>query len=682
MFRRKILVGRRIISILVISALLLVGWIGLTSPPVKGVTLVPSYPVNGSFISGPINFTVVDSDSNANSVEFWIDGEFIAFMRPAGFGVWYYNFTTFALEDGPHYIQYMGYGPNNDTIGFVVFVDNNGPELRDFEINYPQPQESAKLGDSVEFVITAEDEFGIMMMLINCSSFNFSAPFQPFFDDGFHQDENPNDDIYGTDPVGVDAFFSGLFVVNVTAWDTTGNSNLQSYLIEIDNMAPVVFNISVEYPAGQNAVKYGDNIRVTAQVWDIGMSGEVLGVAVDLSSINGSINEMMYDDGLHGDSFPGDMVYGTDLVMVGSYDNGYEWPTVIAYDYALNRGSSFFGVNLDNRRPVVMKIKIDYPGGKDYAEDGDRINVTANLIDDQGPTAIASYYLDASEIGGSEHMENTSMYRWANVLVSAGYTRSSSMITVHVFDHAGSEGTLSTIVEIGTEIRKNPYVQVTSPNGGENWMDGDYYPITWVADGNLGPRPIDLYFSLDNGQTWKPIAEDISNSGVFNWTVPSDETPGALIRVNLTDIFNNTISDSSDASFSIDPPPQQNINKPSDPDPGQLPEQPAIDTDKTVDEPKDDKSPQPQDSEETPDRTPESNSKTSDKTAGISPGLISGIIVALTISILVILFFCGSMFKSKITRKDNMNLKTQSQKISNTEIIRQNIKTTNNSKKI
>jgi hypothetical protein len=556
---------KKLLSTISIWLLICMGLLCLASIPVPAVNLVPYNPLPNSIISGNENFTVVDNDADATYIEFWMDGEYFADMRYDGSKFWYYNLTTFALEDGPYFIQYKGYKSSglDDVYGFAVYIDNNGPELYDFEVTYPPPQEAARWGDSVFFQITAVDDMGVNFIMLNCSSFNITSPFGFMFDDGFHMDGQPSDDVYGSDPFGVDAFSTGLFFVNVTAMDNMGNTIIQPYLIEIDNMMPAIFNTNITYPTGQAAASNGDQIRVTAMAFDWAFPNGILAVMANLAPINGSTTEPMFDDGLHGDGFEGDGMYGSDWVTVGTYTNGFVPLIIDAYDIALNRAQNMAVLNQDNIAPTVMKIKIDYPDGKGYAEDGDRINVTATMTDDQGLGALTWYYLDASEIGGSNQMANTSMVRWDGIVVSAGFTRGSTSVMVHAFDHAANEGIMSSHVEVAQEIRRNPWVVVTSPDGGENWMDGDHYPITWVADGNLGPRPIDLYYSTDNGETWKPIALDIQNTGYYNWTVPTEETAGALIRVNVSDMYGFNTSDTSDASFSIDPPPPRAPSTPS-----------------------------------------------------------------------------------------------------------------------
>ncbi|WP_455392906.1 LapA family protein, partial [[Eubacterium] cellulosolvens] len=458
----------------------------------------------------------------------------------------------------------------------------------------------------------------------------------------------------------VDAFFSGLFYVNISATDTNGLMTNRSYIIDIDNMPPMIMNTNVTYPPGQAAVKFGDQIRVIAMAFDMGFTGGILGVIANLSAINGSVTEPMYDDGQHGDSFEGDGVYGSAWVTVGTHSNGFTPLPISAYDNAMNSNFNFVGINLDNTVPRILKIKIDYPAGRAYAMDGDRINVTANIMDDQGPGALGWYYLDASGVGGSEQMTNTSMFRWDGIRVSVGYTRSSPYVTVHAFDHAENEGTQSAVVEVADRIRREPTVTVKSPNGGENWMEGDFYPITWVADGNLGPKPINLYFSTDNGQTWKPIAIDIPNTGYYNWTVPNEETPSALIRVNVTDIYDINVSDTSDASFSIDPPP------PTWNEPTPTANNDLIETDQEVTP-----APVSNDQETNNDKTADEDSSTAEKKnssdAGdmVGLGLAVGIVligICLTIIILLTLF---SLLRQRKRRKALKNARRRIQQLKN-----------------
>jgi Na+-transporting NADH:ubiquinone oxidoreductase subunit NqrB len=179
-------------------------------------------------------------------------------------------------------------------------------------------------------------------------------------------------------------------------------------------------------------------------------------------------------------------------------------------------------------------------------------------------------------------------------------------------------------------------ITVTSPNGGEDWMKGKYYPITWEAEGELHDGSVNLFFSLDNGANWTPIAVGIPNFGFYNWTVPNNETANALIGVTITDVYGNEVSDSSDASFAIDPPPPGAGGVPSgggtqfppDGQPGTEHEEPGGGAGK------------------------------SNELWGIDPGIAIGIIILgifLTISIITNFYFFTTRNKRTEIRKDTNN---------------------------
>jgi hypothetical protein len=98
-------------------------------------------------------------------------------------------------------------------------------------------------------------------------------------------------------------------------------------------------------------------------------------------------------------------------------------------------------------------------------------------------------------------------------------------------------------------------VKVISPNGDEDFLKGINYPITWTASGILGNTPITLYYSLDNGDNWTLIASNEANDGIYNWSVPAVNTSDAVIRIDVTDVYGYTATDTSDLSFSITPHP-------------------------------------------------------------------------------------------------------------------------------
>ena len=89
-------------------------------------------------------------------------------------------------------------------------------------------------------------------------------------------------------------------------------------------------------------------------------------------------------------------------------------------------------------------------------------------------------------------------------------------------------------------------VQVGQPNGGETWVAGNTYPITYNLQGGVTSARIS--YSLDSGATWTTIASNQS-SGVYNWTVPNVDSDNAFIRVQ--DMVTSCNADLSNARFSL-----------------------------------------------------------------------------------------------------------------------------------
>jgi len=110
-----------------------------------------------------------------------------------------------------------------------------------------------------------------------------------------------------------------------------------------------------------------------------------------------------------------------------------------------------------------------------------------------------------------------------------------------------------------TPLNSSPTVQVTSPNGGEVYTPGSHHNITWTAsDAEDGTNlTIDIDLTTDGGNSFSPVAAAITNTGVFDWTVPAVSTTQARIRVIAHDSGGGTGGDASNANFTIQVPQNQ-----------------------------------------------------------------------------------------------------------------------------
>ncbi len=96
-----------------------------------------------------------------------------------------------------------------------------------------------------------------------------------------------------------------------------------------------------------------------------------------------------------------------------------------------------------------------------------------------------------------------------------------------------------------------PVVQVLTPNGGQTLTANRATNITWSASDASGIAGVNLYLSLDNGASYRPLALGLANSGTFSWVPANRPSTQARIKVVATDSYSNSTNDVSDAVFAI-----------------------------------------------------------------------------------------------------------------------------------
>jgi hypothetical protein len=102
---------------------------------------------------------------------------------------------------------------------------------------------------------------------------------------------------------------------------------------------------------------------------------------------------------------------------------------------------------------------------------------------------------------------------------------------------------------------------LTSPNGGEVWIEGSLRAITWTspAESGLDAGTVTLEWSADNGASWTKIAEGEPDDGTYLWSVPSSLGGGKRVRVRRPNRVTPTpapypascSADGSDTAFTI-----------------------------------------------------------------------------------------------------------------------------------
>ena len=96
-------------------------------------------------------------------------------------------------------------------------------------------------------------------------------------------------------------------------------------------------------------------------------------------------------------------------------------------------------------------------------------------------------------------------------------------------------------------------INITAPNGGENWRRGTTQTIRWSYTGNPGSNvKIEL---LKGGTVNRTIIFSTSigsgGNGSYKWVIPSNQTSGTEYKIRITSTTNSAIKDVSDNNLTI-----------------------------------------------------------------------------------------------------------------------------------
>jgi len=198
----------------------------------------------------------------------------------------------------------------------------------------------------------------------------------------------------------------------------------------------------------------------------------------------------------------------------------------------------------------LVGVNLLDPDGGEFAPSGGSYPITWEAPGDA--TAFNLFYslnngtswnLFATDVTGST-------YEWPVPVVPSN--KKSCRVKIEEVDGTGSK--------VGEDKSSGPFtievVGLTSPNGGEFVSSGGLWEITWTTNTPKNPvSSVKLYYTLDNGLTWKPIITLTENTGSYSWqtvpTVARDKTKCG-VRVVLKDGAEKVVgSDTSDSTFTI-----------------------------------------------------------------------------------------------------------------------------------
>jgi len=195
-------------------------------------------------------------------------------------------------------------------------------------------------------------------------------------------------------------------------------------------------------------------------------------------------------------------------------------------------------------------ITVTSPNGGEKWEVDSAYNITWSSANTSGNVKI-EYSIDNgsnwTEIANST--EDDSTYSWI-----IPDTPSDSCL-VRLTDTDGSPSDTSDAV---FTISPEPFITVTSPDGGENWQVGSNHNIMWVSTGTSGA--VNIEYSTNNGSDWTEIADSTEDDSTYSWLIPGTPSDSCLLRITDTD---GSPSDTSDAVFTISAVPFITVSSPN-----------------------------------------------------------------------------------------------------------------------
>ena len=190
----------------------------------------------------------------------------------------------------------------------------------------------------------------------------------------------------------------------------------------------------------------------------------------------------------------------------------------------------------------------DFNGGGDRNHYGSRVE----FYRDAGNTSEEAFALieleDSDDDGFDNITEISDTVTYPNTPTFPGLGGEDGAMTVNI---PLAEISANLVPTLGVDIDP-PVVTVIAPSGGA--FDATITTqIEWTATDASTIVGIDLWFSDDNGASWRPLAHGLVNDGIEDWFVPNRPGSSTLIRVTALDAPGNLGSAESAVPFTINP---------------------------------------------------------------------------------------------------------------------------------
>lgn len=101
---------------------------------------------------------------------------------------------------------------------------------------------------------------------------------------------------------------------------------------------------------------------------------------------------------------------------------------------------------------------------------------------------------------------------------------------------------------------ETPLVRLKTLSAGDAILSGGLrIPIQWEAvSRDPAPKPVAIHFSADGGNSWRPVALDIDNTGELYWNVPGVNSSNCMLKVSMRDSSGAVGAAQSARPFQVD----------------------------------------------------------------------------------------------------------------------------------
>jgi surface protein len=219
--------------------------------------------------------------------------------------------------------------------------------------------------------------------------------------------------------------------------------------------------------------------------------------------------------------------------------DNYSIKITLADDNSItDKSDATFAVVDENTKQLTLTA----PNGGESVKKGSTFNITWTLANLTGKIKIVLLNADANMVILTEDVDITAgSYTWtADAAVGDKYYI--KVVSVDDNNIRDNSDEYFSIVDANAKE-----LTLTAPNGGESVKKGSTFNITWTSANITGNVKIELLKGTDNPVL---ITDNVDvTTGLYAWTVDTEARDNYSVKI--TSVDDNTISDNSDAVFSV-----------------------------------------------------------------------------------------------------------------------------------